>query len=292
MTLPAASASLASVQELDDPGAQHQGLDLVLVEHQRRQIETLAQGIADARFALDRHPARHQIAHVAVDRPLRDLELLREVAGAHQLLPAHQLDDLEQAIGAAHGFLAGEVQQLARWLLTPCCQETPATMRTSSNRPHAMHQEARDVDDSSENCMGGATRPRAPGLVLVASRRSRARSAPDLAPAGSRPAPARILERPHAARHRTQPRRRVRRGVKAVLAALDARARRALGGSDPGPIAALRLPAVAPSGLSRTCASSSGSPSTWRIATRSQSGEAGCWCARSRTPSRTSRRPA
>ena len=25
---------------LDDPGAQHQGLDLVLVEHQRRQVET------------------------------------------------------------------------------------------------------------------------------------------------------------------------------------------------------------------------------------------------------------
>ena len=88
---------------LDDPGAQHQRLDLVLVEHQGRQVETLAQGVADARLALDRHPARHQIAHVAVDGPLRHLEFLREVAGADQLLPAHELDDLEQAIGATHG---------------------------------------------------------------------------------------------------------------------------------------------------------------------------------------------
>ena len=91
----------------DDPGAQHQRLELVLVEHQGRQVEALAQGIADARLALDRHPARHQVAHVPVDRPFRDLELFGEVAGAHQLLPAEQLDDLEQAIGAAHRKASG-----------------------------------------------------------------------------------------------------------------------------------------------------------------------------------------
>jgi hypothetical protein len=87
----------------DDPGAQNQRFDLMLVEHQRRQIEAVAQGVADAGLAFDRHATRHQVADVPVDRPLRDLEPFGEVAGADQLLPAHDLDDLEQAIGAAHG---------------------------------------------------------------------------------------------------------------------------------------------------------------------------------------------
>ena len=150
-----------------------------------------------------------------------------------------------------------------------------------------MHQEARDVDNSSENCMGGATRPRAPGLVLVASRRSRARSAPDLAPAGSRQAPARMLERPHAARHRSQPRRRVRRGVKAVLAALTLVRVEHWAAATPDRSRLCACPAVRHP-ASRARVLHHRAPRARGALRRGRSpAEAGHWCARWRTPSRT-----
>jgi hypothetical protein len=50
-----------------------------------------------------RHPAGRQVADVAVDGPLRDLQLFGQVPGAHQLAPPQDLDDVEQAVGPAHG---------------------------------------------------------------------------------------------------------------------------------------------------------------------------------------------
>ena len=102
MTLLAAVASSAIGPGLDDARAQHQGLDLLLVEHQRRQVEAGLQHIADARLALDRHAAGDQVLDVAVDGALRHLQRLAQIAGPHQVLAAHELDDLEQSVGAAH----------------------------------------------------------------------------------------------------------------------------------------------------------------------------------------------
>src|SRR5687768_7445841 len=87
-----------------------------------------------------------------------------------------------------------------------------------------MHQETRDVDDSSETRRRGAPRLVTPDLGLVTRGRLRDRSAADLAATGARPAPARVLERPHAARHRPDPRRRLRRGLEAVLAVVISKA--------------------------------------------------------------------
>ena len=134
MTLLAAVASSASAHELDDARAQHQGLDLLLVEHERRQVEARPQHIAHARLALDRHAAGDQVLDVAVDGALRHLQRIAEVAGPRQLLAAHELDDLEQSVGAAHAFhlstgLAQRDPNLS--LLTPRCQECVSLPRGS-----------------------------------------------------------------------------------------------------------------------------------------------------------------
>ena len=84
------------------PRAQHQRFDLLLGKHERRQVEAGLQDVAHAGFALDRHTTGDQVLDVAVDGALRDLQGFAQVAGARQLLTAHELDDLEQSVGAAH----------------------------------------------------------------------------------------------------------------------------------------------------------------------------------------------
>src|SRR5262249_13739618 len=87
----------------DNPRAEHQGLDFLLLEHQWRQIEARLEHVADTRFALDRYAAGSKVPDVAIDRALRDLKGLAQVARSHGCpLAAEQLNDLEQAIGAAH----------------------------------------------------------------------------------------------------------------------------------------------------------------------------------------------
>ena len=86
--------------------AKYGGLDLIGCQHQGRQIESLFQDVAHAGFAADRHALPDQGSDVAVDRPLRGLELggnrirRQRLAGA----PEH-LDDLKQPVGASHGTL-------------------------------------------------------------------------------------------------------------------------------------------------------------------------------------------
>src|ERR1700744_325009 len=84
--------------------AEHGCLDLVGGEHQWRQVEPLLQDVAHARLAADRHALPDQRGDVAVDRPLRGLELggdrirRQGVPGT----PEH-LNDLEQPVGTSHG---------------------------------------------------------------------------------------------------------------------------------------------------------------------------------------------
>ena len=88
-------------QALHQPRADRDRLDLVDREHQRRQVEALAQHVAQAGRALDRHAAGLQGRHVAIDRAHRDLQLLGKRGRRHRLLGgAQDLDDVEQAIGA------------------------------------------------------------------------------------------------------------------------------------------------------------------------------------------------
>ena len=75
-----ARASAGSPNCAHDPRAEHERLDLVAVEHQRRQVVAGPQAIADAGFAVDRRAGQDQIADVAVDRALRDVQLLARSA--------------------------------------------------------------------------------------------------------------------------------------------------------------------------------------------------------------------
>ena len=71
---------LGVLQASDQPRADGDRLDLVDGEHQRRQVEALAQHVADAGGALDRHAARLQGGDVAIDRARGHLQLAASVA--------------------------------------------------------------------------------------------------------------------------------------------------------------------------------------------------------------------
>ncbi len=87
----------------DDPRAEHERLNLFTIEHKRRQIVPGPDAIPDAGFAVDRRAGEDQIADVAIDRPLRDLQLPRDLLRRrHGSAAAKQLDDLEQTVGSAH----------------------------------------------------------------------------------------------------------------------------------------------------------------------------------------------
>jgi hypothetical protein len=86
----------------DDPGAQDQRLELGRREHERRQVVAVAQQVAGAGGAVDRHARADQVSDVAIDGPARDLELVGQRARRDQLAAPQDLDDLEKPVGATH----------------------------------------------------------------------------------------------------------------------------------------------------------------------------------------------
>ena len=99
-----AGARQRGIAELaHDPRAEHERLDLIAVEHERRQVVAGTDAIADARFAVDRRAGEDQIADVAVDRALRYAEPFGKVRGGRRRpAPPQHVDDLEQPIGSTH----------------------------------------------------------------------------------------------------------------------------------------------------------------------------------------------
>jgi hypothetical protein len=77
-------------------------------------------------------PARHQVCNVAIDGAFRNLEFFSQVARPRKLALAHELDDFEQAVSAAHGVInlqwepvlpSGTAATNKPPLLTSCCQQ-------------------------------------------------------------------------------------------------------------------------------------------------------------------------
>ena len=64
-TRSAADASGGSAQRDTKRHAQRHRLDLVAVQHDRRQVEAVAQHIADPGLALDRHAGHHQVGDMS-----------------------------------------------------------------------------------------------------------------------------------------------------------------------------------------------------------------------------------
>ena len=66
-------------------------------------LEARAQAVAHTGLALNGHALVLEVRHVAVDGALRDFQPLGQEGGRGQPPPANELNDLEEAVGAAHG---------------------------------------------------------------------------------------------------------------------------------------------------------------------------------------------
>jgi len=86
----------------DETHAEDQGGEFFRLEHERRQVEFAAQGVADAGLAFDGLAGELEVDDVAVDGALGDLKALGEGASGLQAAGAQQLHDAEEAVGAPH----------------------------------------------------------------------------------------------------------------------------------------------------------------------------------------------
>ena len=85
-------------------GAEHGGLDLVPGQHQGRNVEAVLKDISAPCLAPDRRALADQVGDVAIDGAFGNLQFVGNRQGGDGLeAPAQDLDNLEQAVGAAHG---------------------------------------------------------------------------------------------------------------------------------------------------------------------------------------------
>ena len=83
--------------------AEDHRLDLVGREHERRHVEPAFENIAYPRLAADRNALGDQRPNIPVDRPPAGLQLRGDRGcGKRPRCAAENLNDLEQAIAAAH----------------------------------------------------------------------------------------------------------------------------------------------------------------------------------------------
>src|SRR5690606_9502808 len=107
------------------PRASGQCDDLIAREHQRWQFKALPRQIAHPCLAIDRYTGGLEVGYVAIDGALGDFQPFAQHTCRHKTATAKVLDDLKQAVGAAHGKgssrrMRGHYDMV---LLTPSCQE-------------------------------------------------------------------------------------------------------------------------------------------------------------------------
>ena len=90
-----------------------QGFHFIGREHDGCEVEAGAEPVAHAGFSLDGHSGKGEVADVAVNRALRDLQPAGKLRGGGEAAGAQVLHDLEQAAGAAH--IASVTRAAARW---------------------------------------------------------------------------------------------------------------------------------------------------------------------------------
>ena len=86
----------------DHPRTGHKSHDFIGIKHQRRQVVACPHHLADPGLPLDGHARADQISHVAVDRPLRDLQTFGQLGRRQQPTAPQILDNLKKAVGATH----------------------------------------------------------------------------------------------------------------------------------------------------------------------------------------------
>ena len=72
------------------------------MRRKRRNIEALAQNIADARLTFDGNAGQLQIADITIDGSLGYLQSSGKKTCRREAPPSQLLNDLEQPVGAAH----------------------------------------------------------------------------------------------------------------------------------------------------------------------------------------------
>jgi len=86
--------------------AEHGCLQLIGREHQRWHVEVAVEEIANSGLAADWHSLTNEVGDIAVNRALRNFQLLGKLVGGDRpARPPQDLDDLKQSIGTAHGSL-------------------------------------------------------------------------------------------------------------------------------------------------------------------------------------------
>src|SRR5258708_35487206 len=96
------ATQLGGAPVLQHASAEDERLELVLAEHERRQVVTLAQRVTDSSRALDRDLAHDQVADIAVDGALADVELFGERTGGDHGASAQPLKNFQTTNGAEH----------------------------------------------------------------------------------------------------------------------------------------------------------------------------------------------
>src|SRR5262249_50224473 len=90
---------------LRDPArSEHQRLDLLLGEHQRRQHEARAKHVTDAGLAINAGALGVERLDIAIERAQRHAKLLRQRRRAdRKAMPPKELDQIKQSLRAGHG---------------------------------------------------------------------------------------------------------------------------------------------------------------------------------------------
>src|SRR5687768_2433391 len=109
---------LRSAPGFDEARAHDQRVDLLIAEHERRQVEFRMQAVTDTGFAVDRHAGSAEVGDVPVDGPLADFEPLSQLRGRRQPAAAQVLHDFEEPIRSPHG----QRPFVLCWLVAPYCQ--------------------------------------------------------------------------------------------------------------------------------------------------------------------------
>ncbi len=98
----AATMLAGAAPGLHEASAEDQSREFVAGEHQWREIEVAAQGVADACLAFDRHARGLKVADVAIDGAIGDLEFFGEHARGLQAAATEDSNDTEESVGASH----------------------------------------------------------------------------------------------------------------------------------------------------------------------------------------------
>ncbi len=202
--LRAAGETLAR-ERAHEARADDQGFELFGGEHQRRDVRALAQHVADAGFAFDRHAGELQVRDIAIDRAQRYRQRLGETPRRQRgAASAQGVDDEEQAIGATHPPMIAVRRRHGKESRS---RASHATLRVVSTRPRRERVTRPAIPVRLATCVGRSVCAGQRDCAETCVRTARANGAPLPAAGGSACGAARSFDQRAArAERRVRPR--------------------------------------------------------------------------------------